>query len=456
MPQIPGRSPQTRAVLTVLLDDPTRWRHGYEIARTTGLKSGTLYPILIRLADRGLLDARWEDEQPAGRPRRHLYPTGTTRSPDHTGTPRDTGPPGSGGIMTKPLTRIANWTLDRASRRLPDDQRSWGEAVRAEADEVPPGPARLRWLLGGLWTVARVSGVPRGIALTVAAGAAGAALVRLDWHPGSANPAMPANRTAMIITVGVLAALPWVARTALGPVADNRAARSVRITGYLAVYLLLLVMVGLSRFAGSRFDHFQAFDQANWEADMRSGAVVGAIALIALVTAYAAIVLAATARRTAVRPGALAAGGAAGAVVAGLGYALMPLGNPLHPHNGWLAAGYLILLVAAPIAAVWGVARLRLGAAGGLLAGTTGAMLLAILTISTMLLLPRHVDLIWANPSPAVPHGTPFELRMSVGDAAVKYLVGLILGPVLGLIVGAAGRGAAIPDGATVVVAPSS
>ncbi|HXJ25852.1 MAG TPA: helix-turn-helix transcriptional regulator, partial [Streptosporangiaceae bacterium] len=38
-----------------------------------GLKSGTLYPILIRLADRGLVEACWEDGQPAGRPRRHLY-----------------------------------------------------------------------------------------------------------------------------------------------------------------------------------------------------------------------------------------------------------------------------------------------------------------------------------------------------------------------------------------------
>jgi PadR family transcriptional regulator, regulatory protein PadR len=49
------------------------WRHGYDIARETGLKSGTLYPILIRLADRGWLEACWEDGQPAGRPRRHLY-----------------------------------------------------------------------------------------------------------------------------------------------------------------------------------------------------------------------------------------------------------------------------------------------------------------------------------------------------------------------------------------------
>ena len=57
----------------MLCAEPLMWRHGYDIARETGLKSGTLYPILIRLADRGLLEASWEDEQPAGRPRRHLY-----------------------------------------------------------------------------------------------------------------------------------------------------------------------------------------------------------------------------------------------------------------------------------------------------------------------------------------------------------------------------------------------
>ena len=66
-------SAQTLAVLADLAATPSQWRHGYGIARDTGLKSGTLYPVLIRLADRGLVEARWEDEQPAGRPRRHLY-----------------------------------------------------------------------------------------------------------------------------------------------------------------------------------------------------------------------------------------------------------------------------------------------------------------------------------------------------------------------------------------------
>jgi len=68
-----GFSAQTLAVLAELYAKPSQWRHGYGIARDTGLKSGTLYPVLIRLADRGLVEACWEDEQPAGRPRRHLY-----------------------------------------------------------------------------------------------------------------------------------------------------------------------------------------------------------------------------------------------------------------------------------------------------------------------------------------------------------------------------------------------
>jgi DNA-binding PadR family transcriptional regulator len=69
----PGFSPQTLAVLADLCATPLQWRHGYGIARDTGLKSSTLYPVLIRLADRGLVEARWEDGQSAGRPRRHLY-----------------------------------------------------------------------------------------------------------------------------------------------------------------------------------------------------------------------------------------------------------------------------------------------------------------------------------------------------------------------------------------------
>jgi DNA-binding PadR family transcriptional regulator len=66
-------SPQTLLVLAALQEQPSQWQHGYALAGQTGLKSGTLYPILIRLADRGLVEACWQEEPAPGRPRRHLY-----------------------------------------------------------------------------------------------------------------------------------------------------------------------------------------------------------------------------------------------------------------------------------------------------------------------------------------------------------------------------------------------
>ena len=69
----PEFSAQTLSVLAALCDQPSQWQHGYALAKQTGLKSGTLYPILIRLADRDLVEACWQDEPAPGRPRRHLY-----------------------------------------------------------------------------------------------------------------------------------------------------------------------------------------------------------------------------------------------------------------------------------------------------------------------------------------------------------------------------------------------
>lgn len=66
-------SPQTIAILQALAKEHTGWSHGYDLCRDLGLKAGTVYPILIRLADRGLVRSRWEDDPPSGRPARHLY-----------------------------------------------------------------------------------------------------------------------------------------------------------------------------------------------------------------------------------------------------------------------------------------------------------------------------------------------------------------------------------------------
>jgi len=66
-------SPQTAAVLLALSETSGAWRYGYDLCQELDLKPGTLYPILIRLADRGLLETAWETEAPAGRPPRHMY-----------------------------------------------------------------------------------------------------------------------------------------------------------------------------------------------------------------------------------------------------------------------------------------------------------------------------------------------------------------------------------------------
>lgn len=73
MARRPNRSPQTLRLLEVLLERPGVWHHGYDLSRRTRLRSGTLYPILLRLADQGLLESRWEEPERRGRPPRHVY-----------------------------------------------------------------------------------------------------------------------------------------------------------------------------------------------------------------------------------------------------------------------------------------------------------------------------------------------------------------------------------------------
>jgi DNA-binding PadR family transcriptional regulator len=68
----PRISPETLRVLESFLERPTGWHYGYELSRETKLKSGTLYPILMRLEKHKLLEARWVATQD-GVPPRHTY-----------------------------------------------------------------------------------------------------------------------------------------------------------------------------------------------------------------------------------------------------------------------------------------------------------------------------------------------------------------------------------------------
>ena len=65
-------SPQTIQVLDHFSHRPAAWRYGYELSRETGLKAGTLYPLLMRLEKHRLLETRWVQTE-NGVPPRHMY-----------------------------------------------------------------------------------------------------------------------------------------------------------------------------------------------------------------------------------------------------------------------------------------------------------------------------------------------------------------------------------------------
>jgi DNA-binding PadR family transcriptional regulator len=63
----------TRQVLSELLTH-SEGCYGYELSKRTGVRSGTLYPTLARLAEAGLTTSYFEDDaEPPGRPRRRYH-----------------------------------------------------------------------------------------------------------------------------------------------------------------------------------------------------------------------------------------------------------------------------------------------------------------------------------------------------------------------------------------------
>ena len=105
-------TPQTIAVVLALADNPSGWGHGYHLCRQLGLKAGTVYPILMRLAERGQVETAWETDPPSGRPARHLY--------------RLTG---EGARFAEVLRMAAAAELPRASRSGGVIRPALGEAV---------------------------------------------------------------------------------------------------------------------------------------------------------------------------------------------------------------------------------------------------------------------------------------------------------------------------------------
>ena len=61
------------ALLAALGARTPDWWHGYELMKETGLASGTIYPLLMRMTEQGLVEAEWREPEQPGRPPRHAY-----------------------------------------------------------------------------------------------------------------------------------------------------------------------------------------------------------------------------------------------------------------------------------------------------------------------------------------------------------------------------------------------
>lgn len=66
-------SKQMLSMLVALSEETSAWRHGYDLMKDTGLSSGTLYPLLMRMTEQGLVEAEWQEPVQRGRPARHAY-----------------------------------------------------------------------------------------------------------------------------------------------------------------------------------------------------------------------------------------------------------------------------------------------------------------------------------------------------------------------------------------------
>jgi PadR family transcriptional regulator PadR len=85
-------SQQMLALLRALAAQAPARCHGYDLMKATGLASGTIYPLLMRMTDQGLVVAEWRTPEQLGRPPRHAYrltaaglKLAADHAPDHAG-----------------------------------------------------------------------------------------------------------------------------------------------------------------------------------------------------------------------------------------------------------------------------------------------------------------------------------------------------------------------------------
>jgi membrane-associated phospholipid phosphatase len=372
------------------------------------------------------------------------------------------------------LTRAMVALLRHSEPLLPIEHRAWARALRMEADEVPAGRDRLAWLSGGVRFTVREAALSRGAGYPLAFAAAAVGTAWSAWSGPPGDSAIVINRVDVITISAILASLPWAVRRARGPIAGSRQARTIRTAGYAAILVLVLVKAAVERVADTPPNNL---DAAAW-------AWTGEIAFLAVMTGYAALILAYTASRSPAIPATVAIGMAAGVIVGILVYLLGPLGFPLRftdlrsalLYDTAMALGALVA-VCAPVAAGMAAARrvagsmparsrARQGAMAGLCTGTAAALVIAALSTATIALLPYDAGLRnWA--AGHIGHWTPIvgqvtsvvgvRLGYVAGNSAFAagYLVVLLVSPLAGCGLGAWACGSLGRPGASPTAGPA-
>jgi hypothetical protein len=309
------------------------------------------------------------------------------------------------------MSRLIRALGRRAGRLVPAARREWVEAVWAETPDVPSGLRRLAWRAGGVRLMAREALMRRTIGSAMLFAAAATAAAFAAWPSSSANVETPVDRVHVITMVAVLAGLPLLVRPFLGPVSDSRAARLLRVGAYVALLALIPGQTAVDQFDNTR---------PRGGADLRVYLLVGPvhprpqwggeILILVVMTLYVAAILWMTSRRSGVAPATLAVGTVAGIALGVVMYAVAPLGLSKEATNPWLPGSdidplmlvaWLLVLCGPAAAAIAADRRCRASAsslppvgprirqfiAAGLLTSLVGALLVAVLGTSTIVVM---------------------------------------------------------------------
>ncbi len=304
------------------------------------------------------------------------------------------------------LERILTDLVRGLAGLLGEHRRDWVHALLAETNDQPNHSARLAWLGGGVWLVAREVLMNRIIqALAFAAGAV--ALLWIGWPGASTDSATPVNRTYILGTLILLAGLPLLVRRYVGPVRPGWGPRLVRVGGY-AVVLALIAATAVQQRIGSQLGEYFPVILPVWAMD---------VGFLLILAAYVAGLLILTSRSVQFTRWVLPTALGIGALTAGALYSLAPFGindtaetashslhgGPVVISDYLVLACFLLAALAVPVAVHAAATRLAdrdtrpgiLTPARQALLATAGAMaaaamLVALFTTLTIALMPHH------------------------------------------------------------------